>query len=297
MELINPVGKIVILLVTVCVFAVHNANAAIIGTDDASQYGSGWLNGTDGSATGDAFGAWELTTNGVDGGSTAGHFIGSSTALTDWTPESNFAALNAAQSTGMFYAEGGSTPSIDISGKAFAMYGTGGAAAIASRPLIGGGLFLGQRFSVDMAVNDAEGYKVIEVLNGSGSLFEFKVSGATGGTNTTYKVDNAWTGNGTVSTVHDVNTIFHLSFTQTAWTGGDWEITRSGGVNESYSGTYNGTVDRVNFYVGVTGVDNSSKSLYFNNLSVTAVPEPSSIAMLTLVAGGFLYGRRRRLIR
>ena len=175
-----------------------NSLAASNGTDDASAsaYSGGWNGGTDGSTGGDGFLPWNLTTSGTAG--FEGFFIGDSKSL-----GSHGANINV------------------INGDSFGLYGNQdpSASALAQRMFTSyvstiGGLSSGQTFSISIAVNFRNGNKGINLLSadGSTSLFDLNI----GGDN--YVVNDATTGDGTLSTSYQANTSFLLSFTQTTGT-------------------------------------------------------------------------------
>ncbi|MEM7147347.1 MAG: PEP-CTERM sorting domain-containing protein [Verrucomicrobiota bacterium] len=247
----------------------QSSEAANIGLDTAAAtaYDSGWLNGTDGSISGDAFIPWGLSTAGTDTDNTAGHLIGDSTQL-----------------------DGGNGADINTTGESFEMWGEGTASANAFRTFNGGDLGVGQTFSIDIAVNFRNGNKGINLRDDNTEIFNFNIGGDD------YVVNNAATGNGSIGDTYSADTAFNLSFTQTSVGGGDWSITRSGGVNDVDSGTYLGSPD--NFQLYVAGTDqtsvpngNPADRLYANSPQI--IPEPAAGLLLTL-ALLFLKARRRR---
>jgi hypothetical protein len=240
--------------------------AAVVGTDDANSlaYSGGWGNGSDGSTSGNAFGAWVLNSNNNPGGGVfAGHFIGDSTFL---NPGNTGADINA-------------------SGRSFGMYANpAGALSTASRSF-NGALSVGDTFSLDLAANFRNGNKGLNLLAGATEIFNFNI----GGDN--YVVNNAASGNGSIGATYSSNTEFRISFTQTSALGGTWDIIRSGGVSDSDSGTYNGIASSFALYVASTeGGDQNN--LFANNFQITAVPEPASLVMLAGCSAAFVIRRR-----
>ncbi|NOZ39619.1 MAG: hypothetical protein GXP24_05270, partial [Planctomycetes bacterium] len=229
----------------------NRASATLVGTDDASQavYDDSWGSGDDGSATGDAFGVWTLNTT----GGTSGQFIGDSKNLS-----------------------GGSGADINVSGESFGLFGGSGSSATATRSL-NGTLEVGQTFSLDLAVNFRNGAKGFNLFDASSTqLFNFNVGGDD------YVVNSATTGTGSIGNAYSPDTSFNLSFLQTSATGGDWTITRTGGVTDLDTGTYTGIAASFEFYVN--GTDGGSPNdLFVNNLS--AVPEPSAFLFGGLICG------------
>jgi len=109
-----------------------------------------------------------------------------------------------------------------------------------------------------------------------------------------YVVNDALSGNGSIGNAYSSNTLLDFRFDQTSLSGGNWTVTRSGGVTDLDSGTYSGALRRFAFFAGGSSSNGNNDALFFNNLSV--VPEPSSLTLL--LAGGSVLGlasiRRRR---
>jgi hypothetical protein len=238
------------------------AFSATVGTDNASAsaYDSGWANETDGSITGPgAYGMWFLNPDTSD--------------ITHETASVSSLSSNA--------------PLLDTNGVSFRMAGTNGAEATAFRFIDPGGLSAGQSFSIDLAVNFRNGYKGIDLRGTSEeTIFNFNVG------DDDYVVNSAATGNGSIGNTYSDDTLFHIVFTQDSASGGTWSITRSGGVDDYASGTYDGVARSIKLYVGSTaGTD--ADALFFNNLST--IPEPGQMAVLFgAVAYGLVALRRRK---
>lgn len=258
------------------------ASAATLGTDNANQLAyeladgnssndsnpanntNGWITGDNGAASGAAFQAWQLSTPGNDG--TAGFYIGDSRGL---------AGSNGAD--------------INVGNESFGMYGQGANKAAEAVRLFSAALSVGQTFSIDLGVNHRNGFKGIDLRDGSSAtIFNFNVSSLAG--NDDYFVQFAATNNGSIGNSYSDNTAFRLSFTQTSLSGGTWSIVRSGGVTDSDTGTYLGVAAAFKLYVGNTG-SGSQNDLVANNLSI--VPEPAS-ATIAVLGGMVLLTRRRR---
>jgi hypothetical protein len=253
-------GKLLTAFITLALassFAL-TAKAATLGTDNANQavYDDGWQTGDDGAATGDAFGAWTLSISDI-----AGHFIGDSTVL--------------------------SAPGADINvgGESWGMFGATPGFAAADRGFTGGGLSVGQTFSIELAVNFRNGFKGIDVKDGATTIFNFNIGGDD------YVVTTNGTAFGSIGSTYSANTEFLLSFEQTSAGGGTWTIIRSGGVADSDSGSYSGTPDNIRLYVGSTG-GGDPNNLYANSMAI--IPEPSTIALVGLGLIGALALRRRK---
>ncbi len=235
-------------------------SASLAGTDNASAtaYSDGWATGDNGFITGSgAFGAWTLTPSNPIGGF-AGVFIGDSRNL----------------------ASGLTGADINSSGVSFGMYANGNQPVqLDALRSFSSPLSVGQTFSIDLAVNYRNGIKGIDLRNDgtNATIFNFNVA------NDDYVVQNAATGNGSIGNSYSSNTAFNLSFTQTSATAGTWQITRSGGVSDSDTGTYTGLAASFKLYVGNTG-GGAESDLYANNLSLSAVPETNQVIALALVS-------------
>ena len=257
--------------------SVYSLSAANLDVDDASasEYAGGWnssfpawsLDGTVGQGGG--FGGWNLSAN----------------------PNANL-RIESVSSLG-----GGTL--LDTAGKSFRLSGgfyspDGGitwnqAYANAVRYLDPNGLSAGQSFSFQMAVNFRNGAKGVNLYDTAGvKVFGFNVAGDD------YVVNDALSGNGSIGNAYSSNTLLDFRFDQTSLSGGNWTVTRSGGVTDLDSGTYSGALRRFAFYAGGSNTSGNNDALFFNNLSV--VPEPSSLTLL--LAGGSVLGlasiRRRR---
>ncbi len=245
--------------------SLSTASAATLASDNAadSAYSDGWTTGDNG---GTGFGAWALSTNGT--AANTRQILGDSVDLVPGSP--------------------GTGPDINTSGVSFAMGGFGvGTSAISTRSLTGD-LSIGQTFSITLAVNFRNGSKGFSMLDGGGEIFKLDVA------SDKYTVSGATTGNGDLfSNTYNSRTVFTISLTQTAANTGDWSVVRSGGLTGTANGTYTGTPDQFQLFVGGTtgSAIKTQDYLYANSISV--VPEPGS-AMLLLVGVGALLARRSR---
>lgn len=227
---------------------------------DDPAYNDGWQNADNGGGGGPGFGAW------VFGGNAAGHaFIGSS-------------------------AGNGGATTIDSSGESFRLADADDSGAfIDVFRFLTLDLQVGQTFSLDLDVNFRGGFKGLRVRDAddSTSLFRFEVGNP--GTGDDYIVYDAASGSGSIGNAYSDNTLFNIALTQTSAGGGIWSVTRSGGIADLDTGTYNGTVSSIQLFSLFAG-STPQQDLYINNLNV--VPEPS-IAGLLLVGAGLAVLRRR----
>ena len=127
----------------------------------------------------------------------------------------------------------------------------------------------GQTFEVQVSVNFRNGNKGLD-LRGVGedkTLFNLNIAGDD------YKVNLATTGNGSLGNEYSDKTVFTIVFTQKDSMGGTWKITRTGGVNSTHEGNYEGVASGVKFYVIDTdpGPENE---LWFNHLKITGAKQP-----------------------
>ncbi len=231
-------------------------NASALFTENAgnSYYDSGW---NFDSSQPNNFG-W-FTATAVTPPGYAGRFLGSSTGLASPGADIN----TAGRSWGMYGGKGG-TGSGQSDAYGFLKDGAGNDQALSE----------GQSLSIDIAVNWRNGYKGFAARDAGGTeLFTLNIGGDD------YVVYNAATGNGSIGNAWSDNTAFHIAVTQTSASGGTWAITRSGGVSDYDTGTYNGVVSNFKLYVGQTD-SGSPNDFYANNIAV--VPEPASGLLLAL---------------
>ena len=235
--------------------------AATPGSDFANDpaYDDGWVDGDDG-GTPATFVPWGLQTTGTG---TSGFVIETSTFL-------------------------GGGANIDTDGEAFSLYAQGSDNRVDAFRTFGESLQPGQTFSLDLAVRFTDGDKGFSLRAGGTSIFNINVAG--GG----YAVNDVTTGGGAVLGTYDDNTVFSIQLTQTSETQGTWQVVRTGGISTSANGTYTGVPTNFQFYVAESGTT-SANNLYFNNLAVTAIPEPSTVSLLAASAifGACFYTRRR----
>jgi hypothetical protein len=239
------------------IFASSSAlHAATVFTDDAGNYTTGsWITGSN---SGSGFGAWTLTSSGGSG--FAGTFIGDP---------------SSAGITGM------SAPSFGLFANPF-----GSGAFVNAERSFANPLGVGDSFSFQWGINwDSDGG------NKGFSLYSGGVSGT--------ELINVNNGSNSDITINNSNVGFGYGNATMSWT-----ITRTSSTNlqvnatnrdggAAYTGnfTISGNPDSFKFYAsGMNSGDN--RQPYFNNLTVTVVPEPSSLSLLAL--SGLALLRRRR---
>jgi hypothetical protein len=243
---------------TLALASVSSLHAATIFTDNAGNYTteSPWNTGSNG---GSGFGAWTITSsNGTEG--FAGAFIGDPTSagITGMNATSFGLYANPATSGAFVNAERGFTNPLGV----------------------------GDSFSFQWGINwDSNGG------NKGFSLYSGGVSGT--------ELINVNNGSDEVITINGANVGFgYGNATMT------WAITRTSSTNlqvdatnraggAAYSGnfTVSGNPDSFKFYA--SGMDSgNNRQPYFNDLTLTVVPEPSSLSLLAL--SGLALLRRRR---
>lgn len=267
-------GKLSLTLLTVVVSSsffplVYAANLDVDNAG-ATAYAGGWsasapafsLDGT--VAGGAGFGGWGLTVDpNADLRIESVGSLGSGSSLLDT------AGKSFRLSGGWYSPDGGTT--------------WNQAYSHATRWLDPAGLDAGQAFTFEIAVRYRNGAKGVNLLNTSGqNIFNFNI----GADN--YVVNNAASGNGSIGNAWSDDTVFQFRFDQISSAGGNWTITRSGGVSDLDSGTYSGSVRQFTFYAGGTD-NNNPDALFVNNFAI--VPEPSVSSLL--LAGLLLLGGTR----
>jgi hypothetical protein len=249
---------------TLALATASSLNAATIFTDNASNYTGGWTTGSNG---GTGFGAWTHTASGDNIISFAGTFTGDP-------------------------ADGGIS---GMSTTSFGLYANplgSGAFAIAERGFANP-LGVGDSFSFQWGINFDSGSDSVNVGNKGFSLY----SGGTGGVEL-INLNNAGSSD---ITINGNNVGFGYGTAAMTWT-----ITRTSATNlqvdatnrtggAAYSGniTISGTAAPDSFKFYASGMQGGNEAQpYFNNLTLTVVPEPSSLSLLAL--SGLALLRRRR---
>ncbi len=231
--------------------------------DFGANYGGGgaepgWTNGAN---AGFGFGAWSMTTS---GGGSKGAFIGN--------PSSGGIGGMSAESFG-FYANGSGSPSIT------------GSRSISSA------LAVGQTFSFQWGLNFDSG--------GGNKGFNFRAGGTefinlnmASSANVTLNGANVLTAYGTNSFYVGITRIDASTYT----------VFSTSARNNSSGGGFSTNISSAlaadNFQIYASSLQSGDQAQpYFNNFSVTVVPEPSTYALLALSGiafGGYMIRRRRR---
>ena len=247
--------------------AVSSASAAIVASDNGSNYGSGWTNGSNG---GTGFGAWEMT---QFGGGFKGNFIGN---------PANIGVIGMGSSAFGLYANG--SP------------GSLGTPGIYATRAFNGALGIGDSFSMQWGINwdgGNGGFKGIWLYSGSGPYTNANVA---------LQVLNGANSDITVNSYADysnANTGFGYGTNAMTWTFTQTTATtvtvtandRDG--SGSYTGTFAVSGLLSGFGIFAQGMSDASgnREPYYNNFTINAVPAPGALALLG-VAG--LVGSRRR---
>ena len=251
------------------------AQAQIAG-DNAGNYGGGWTNGTNG---GTGFTAWDLTQNNNNGVDVhAGYFLGDSTA--------------------------GGSGNINTSGNSFGVFanqsGSTTAFANALRTFTEGNLTLGQTFSIQLAVNFRNGDKGLTLSNGGTEVFDFNVGPpfTNAADDYTYSVNGG--GQTSLGLAYEPDSVFTLSFTQGSANNVVVKIVRATselGTETPLNSTFQfGPINAFKLYNSGTADGGADNNLYFNNLAITVIPEPSTLVLLAgpALLGGWSFLIRRR---
>ncbi len=226
---------------------------ALTASDNAANYGGGWTNGTNG---GSGFGAWDLTDNNNNGSTLfSGYFTGDSTA---------------------------GAGDLNTGGSSFGIYANPGAAFATAKRSFASSLSVNDQFSFNFGVNFDNGNKGFTLRNNSDQeVLGFNVGGGA-------SVNTAFTNNASTATYdYGGNDALLQAVIQVINANSlTYEISRvssSGTQGVLYAGSITGitgTLNAFTFYNSGTDNGDAQNNLYFNSLSVTNVPEPSTYALL-----------------
>jgi len=247
--------KIAALSAPVALFVIASATqAALVASDNGSNYGGGWTNGSNG---GTGFGAWQIA---VSGNGFAGNFIGNPSSA-------GISGMNA-QSFGLYANPQGS-----------------GASVTATRAF-GAALGVGDSFSMQWGINwdgdsGTSGIKGFRLQAGSSDVISVQNAG---NSDITVNGSNIGFGYGTQAMTW---TFTQVSSTTVLVTAND----RDGSGTYSANITVSGYLSGFSLFASqLAGGDN--RQPYFNDFAIDAVPAPGAIALLGVA--GLVGSRRRR---
>jgi len=238
-----------------------------IALDTAANYAT-W---TDSSNEGSGFAAWSLNNN--DNGSTlfAGNFLGDSTA---------------------------GAGDINTSGQSFGLFANPSSAFSTATRSFSAALSTNDQFTFQMALNFDNGNKGFNLRTAGDSIFNFEVSagGSVASANATLNA-----GSGAGYNYGGSDAVLDVTLEMTSASSLSYSISRTssqGLQGVLFSGTVTSItnpVDNFEFYISGTDDGAAQNNLYFNNLSVSAIPEPSTYAALCgLIGLGLVIYRRKK---
>lgn len=231
--------------------------------DFGANYGGGGEPGwTNGANAGFGFGAWTISTS---GGGFKGAFIGN--------PSAGGIGGMSTESFG-FFANGGDSPSIT------------GSRSVSSA------LAVGQTFSFQWGLNfdsGAGGNKGFNFRAGTNQFINLNMGSSA---NVTLNDANVLTAYGTNSFYVGITRLDSSTYTVFSTSA------RNNASGGGFSTNISSALAADNFQIYASSLQSGDAAQpYFNNFSVTAVPEPSTYALLALSGiafGGYMIRRRRR---
>lgn len=253
----------------ILVFAL-SSHAQTTFTDRASNYGGtgqpGFANGAN---AGNGFNAWTIASGTVSTNGFAGNFVGSPGGAGTLT---NFTTLYTGGNAFSIYA-GGETGAFTDAGRVFSS-----------------SLAVGDVFRHSMGFSFDNGNKGFDLRNGADGVFNFNISGGRydfPGVGTSGLAMTSWAG------VREQGVVINFAFTRTS-TGFDYAINSLQDTALNVTGSVAAAgLDGIKYYIsGAGGGDGGN--LWFNNLEIQQIPEPSSFSLLALGATGLLALRRLR---
>jgi hypothetical protein len=189
---------------------------------------------------------------------------------------------------GVYY---GSQPSLGNAWQAYSYQNDGvgnGGSVDAMNTFAGGSLSVGQTVSINfnMRALDPGTQAGLSLLNGSGNAITFAIIG--GGPNHYYYTDAGSTDASAGGMGYQYQSFFNIAFTVTG--AGTYSAVAG---SDNWTGTFAGSLTGIDVFDHQGG---NGSDVGFNNFAITAAPEPSVVAMLTL-AGVTLFGYQRRNTR
>ncbi|MCX6969857.1 MAG: PEP-CTERM sorting domain-containing protein [Verrucomicrobia bacterium] len=257
-----------LVLISGLAIALATAGAhAQIATDNASNYGGSWTNGSNG---GTGFLAWNITNNNNGTSIFAGNFLGDSTS---------------------------GAGNINTGGVAFGLYANPAAASVNANRAFAVSLSSGNIFTFQLALNFDNGNKGFDFFaGGDGTVLNFNVGSGAG-------VSSSKTLTPGTSVVYDYggnNAVFNVTLTMTSSSAFSYDISRTSSLGTQgtlFSGNVSGLTQGptgIGFYVAGTDAGGAAQNnLYVNSLSV--VPEPSTFALLGLGLAAFALRRKTKV--
>jgi len=256
-------------LVGIMVF-VFSSHAQTTFTDRASNYGGAGQPGfTNGANAGNGFNAWTIASGTVSTNGFAGNFVGSPGNAGTLT---NFTTLYTGGNAFSIYA-GGEPGAFTDAGRVFTS-----------------SLAVGDIFRHSMGFSFDNGNKGFDLRSGGNGVFNFNISSGRydfSGAGTNGLAMTSWGG------VREQGVVINFAFTRTS-TGLNYAINslQDSALNVTGSVAAAG-LDEIKYYIsGAGGGDGGN--LWFNNLEIQQIPEPSSFSLLALGATGLLALRRLR---
>lgn len=252
-------NKTIVVLAAAAIASV-TAQGAIVASDNGSNYGSGWTNGSNG---GFGFGAWSFATQ---GGGYKGAYVGN---------PSNIGVTGMGSSALALYANGG---------------GNAGIFALRS---FNNALGVGDSFSLDWGINwdSGTGQKSIILFTGSGfSTYALQVSNQGSASISVLAATS-----GLVSDIGFGYGTNAMTWTFTQTTATSVTVTandRDGSGSYSQTFAVNGVLSGFGLFAGAFSDGNGNREPYYNNFTINAVPAPGAAALVGLA--GLVGGRRRK---
>ena len=301
-----------------CIGSATPVHAAMIASDNAANYTSF---GTTPSPTngGTGFGAWNIQLTNDNSPPYAGSFLGgsgaywglyantgSSTAtprVDAYRPFSGNLSANQAFSVELQSSSVGSDPAGGLPQFGFSLdNGAPSLSASSAAVTVGNGTQTSATTYTDANAVFAVSFNELGNNSSSGNLTSYNGQSGSSLSSGSYALETNIMADGTTTSTITGITDAQLSSGITAnfalGAGNSYTLTLdSVGATPAVLATYTGTLNSSDVINGVDVFDqNTYKNGLFNNLAITATPEPASIALLAVAAGGLLLTRRKKLL-